>query len=503
MEQPQNSQFWQEIAKYPEAVQKSFWYGAKDLATFLGDEPQLYQTYLKYDQSKPSPDWPWWKKIVFYYSQSEYNQTINQHNMVVSIQEKSSWIYGVLQGDFNKNPTLSQILVGGVISLIPVVDQVFDIRDLISNLITLSNEKDQTPENYMALSLTAIGLIPELGSILKTTVKLIQAKATTKLSLMKTMESLETVAYKLGGACPWGRSPERWLRSQPWAQVAKDAYCCIKSNIERLTEILTHYVHRATEIFKQKIAQLINTLSQVSHSIEKYIQQLCENVRIRVTELLPQPRLAMAGHPPPKGMSNTPTNRYEVNTAGAHPTQARHQQKEEKPERDKTKENSKDDTCILRPYKPDTCKPKGKTGHHVVPDRCFRLGTRKGSGRGQIDGSLTEAEGLVVCVEGATPQRDNEHGQIHEQHTKLENELRALFIPEGSGPLIEVEVLCARSVAMVLKKCSANSLFQQLRAYHQSKGLGPKFIVRVDSKGTKARKLDPNLFGEKTQKRNF
>lgn len=498
MEQPQNSQFWQKIAKHPEAVQKSFWYGAKDLATFLGDEPQLYQTYLKYDQSKPSPDWPWWKKIVFYYSQSEYNQTINQHNMVVSIQEKSSWIYGVLQGDFNKNPTLSQILVGGVISLIPVVDQVCDIRDLISNLVTLSDEKDQTPENYMALSLTAIGLIPELGSILKTTVKSIQAKATTKLSLMKTMESLETAAYKVGGACPWGRSPERWLRSQPWAQVAKDAYRCIKSNIERLTEILTHYVHRATGIFKQKIAQLINTLSQVGRSIEKYIQQLCENVRIRVTELLPQPRLAMAGHPPPKGMSNTPTNRYEVNTAGAHPTQVRHQQKEEKPERDKTKENSKDDTCILRPYKPDTCKPKGKTGHHVVPDRCFRLGTRKGSGRGQIDGGLTEAEGLVVCVKGPTPKPDNEHGQIHAIHRKLENELKKILVPTGSGPLAEVEVICAKSIVSIIKKCDAAKLAIQLRTYHQSKGLDPNFVVRIDEKGTAIKKLPANIYGPKT-----
>ena len=69
--------------------------------------------------------------------------------------------------------------------------------------------------------------------------------------------------------------------------------------------------------------------------------------------------------------------------------------------------------CVLRPYHPDTCKAEGKTGHHVVPDRAFRLGERTGLNRKQILGGLSEGDGLVICVEGATPTPTNQHGKIH------------------------------------------------------------------------------------------
>lgn len=504
MEKQQNSQFWKEIEKHPEKVQKAFWYGAEDLGKFLGDDPKLYSSYLNYKSDKPDPNWPWYKKAIFYYSQSQTNEYVTKHNVVVAIKENSSWLGGMLQGDFNKNPTLSQIIVGGMISLIPVVDQVCDIRDLIANLITLSDEKERTSENYMALALTSVGLIPEIGSIVKTTIKAVKTKGVTKLSLMKTMESLESNAVKLGAHCPWGRAPETWLRSEPWKGVASKAYIHLQKNINRLQDTLRPLLTHGTGLFQARIKTFFTSLMSSINAVEKYIKDLCTDVSKRINELMPQPHLAMAGHSSSSGRPiNTPINRYDTNTAGSTPTQVTHQQKEVKPEKDKSKEKTKDDTCILRPYKPDTCKPKGKTGHHVVPDRCFRLGKRVGLDRHQIDGALSEADGLVICVEGATPQRDNEHGKIHELHTKLEKQLQSVLKPEGSGYLIEVEVICAQSVVKVLKKCSGKLIFEQLRTYHQSKGLGPKFIVRLDSRGSKVRKLDPNLFGGKTQKRDF
>lgn len=498
MEKQQNSQFWKEIEKHPESVQKSFWYGAEHLGTFLGDDPKLYSTYLNYKNERPDPSWPWYQKAMFLYSQSQENEYITKHNMVVTIKENSSWLCGMLQGDFNKDPTLSQIIVGGLISLIPIVDQVCDVRDLIANLITLSDEKQRTPENYTALALTSVGLIPELGSIIKTTIKAIKVKGINKLSLMKTMEGLESNAAKFGAHCPWGRAPETWLRSEPWKKVASDAYIHLQKNINRLKETLRPLFMNGAGIFQTKVRALFTSLTSVMTITEKYIKDLCADVSKKVNELMPQPHLAMAG---PSGKpANTPTNRYETNTAGSAPTQVKHQQNEAKPTKPKDKD-SIDPACLLTRYGDDICEKQGKTGHHVVPDRCFRLGNKRtGVNRRQIEGALNEADGLVICVEGATPKPSNEHGKIHIQHTLLENELRALFKPTGSGPLIEVEVLCARSVSRVLKKCSANTLFQQLRTHHQAMGLGPKFIVRVDNRGLKAKKLDPKLFGSKSKK---
>lgn len=118
-------------------------------------------------------------------------------------------------------------------------------------------------------------------------------------------------------------------------------------------------------------------------------------------------------------------------------------------------------------------------------------------------GGLTEAEGLVICVTGKDLRPDFEHGKIHKEHTKLEKELKTTFHPIGTAPLIEVEVACAKSVAWVLKKCSAASLATQLRTYHQGKGMGPDFVVRVDNKGHDARKLDIESFGNKKRKKGY
>ena len=79
--------------------------------------------------------------------------------------EALDWFWGVLQGDFNDDPSLSQTIVGSLITLIPVIDQIGDIRDIIANLHQLS--KDSSDKwKWIALAITLIGLIPVLGSAL-------------------------------------------------------------------------------------------------------------------------------------------------------------------------------------------------------------------------------------------------------------------------------------------------------------------------------------------------
>lgn len=151
--------------------------------------------------------------------------------------------------------------------------------------------------------------------------------------------------------------------------------------------------------------------------------------------------------------------------------------------------------CILRPYKPDTCKAEGKTGHHVVPDRAFRLGnTRNGAGRHQIQGGLSEADGLVICVEGATPTATNEHGKIHRLYAPMEQAIGLAGNPPGTAPLSALEAAGAAAVGKVTG-CNPASLMAQLRVYHQEKGMSPDFRVRADERGALARSLSPETFG--------
>jgi hypothetical protein len=76
------------------------------------------------------------------------------------------WIWGVLQGDFNENASTSQTVISTVISMIPFVDQICDVRDMVANCKKITVEPKES-WHWVALCLTLIGLFPTLGSLFK------------------------------------------------------------------------------------------------------------------------------------------------------------------------------------------------------------------------------------------------------------------------------------------------------------------------------------------------
>ncbi len=110
------------------------------------------------------------------------------------------WIWGTVQGDFNQDQSISQITVNTVVGLIPIVDQVFDLRDLmagVKNLIAYYMEKEEEQakhESFLGLSyeawlwlglfLLVLGCIPEVGRAVKGVLKVI---------LRKMQEALKTL----------------------------------------------------------------------------------------------------------------------------------------------------------------------------------------------------------------------------------------------------------------------------------------------------------------------
>ena len=81
------------------------------------------------------------------------------------------WFWEAVEGDFNESRSTSQILVDAGISMIPLVDQVCDLRDLIANCRKLSRDQSDV-WNWVALALTLIGLFPALGSLVKGVLKI-------------------------------------------------------------------------------------------------------------------------------------------------------------------------------------------------------------------------------------------------------------------------------------------------------------------------------------------
>lgn len=78
----------------------------------------------------------------------------------------ANWIWEVLQGDFAEEQSTAQIVTGTVISMIPLVDQLCDVRDVVANCKKI-NEDSSNRWHWLALALTLIGLFPTLGSLVK------------------------------------------------------------------------------------------------------------------------------------------------------------------------------------------------------------------------------------------------------------------------------------------------------------------------------------------------
>ena len=82
------------------------------------------------------------------------------------------WIWGALQGDFNAERSTGQIGFDMVVSLIPVVDTLCDVRDLCANI----RQYRKDPTNKITLffiATTVVGFIPELGTVVKSVLRLV------------------------------------------------------------------------------------------------------------------------------------------------------------------------------------------------------------------------------------------------------------------------------------------------------------------------------------------
>jgi hypothetical protein len=79
---------------------------------------------------------------------------------------------GALAGEWNDNPTIAMIGIDFAISLIPVLDQIADVRDLTALVyrLTVKNEYNK-PMTWVSLAFTLIGIIPTYGTVIKSASK--------------------------------------------------------------------------------------------------------------------------------------------------------------------------------------------------------------------------------------------------------------------------------------------------------------------------------------------
>lgn len=112
-----------------------------------------------------------------------------------SLEAAAEWIWNVLQGDFAEEQSTAQTITGTLISMVPLVDQICDVRDLVANCRKINQDTDNKFA-WLALALTLIGLFPCLGSLAKGCLK-IPFNYARKFALKSGAKALDSGLWKL------------------------------------------------------------------------------------------------------------------------------------------------------------------------------------------------------------------------------------------------------------------------------------------------------------------
>jgi hypothetical protein len=206
----------------------------------------------------------------------------------------AEWIWEVIQGDFNDNASTAQVATGTVISMIPFVDQICDVRDLAANCKKIKDEPDQS-WHWFSLVLTLIGLFPALGSLVKGCLKVVFASmrkagaaggVTPRLALAIDVAIAELNKFltrpevvKVLKALHWD-NPYKILAAEIRKIAGKlntgsllRAFDDVREAVESLLNLVKRW---GSDSFARKAGSLLETIDEVRRSADRGIARALE-----------------------------------------------------------------------------------------------------------------------------------------------------------------------------------------------------------------------------------
>ena len=195
--------------------------------------------------------------------------------MADNIAAAGSWTWGTIQGDFNEDQTLGQVATNAVITMIPIIDQAGDVRDITANLKFLIWDKRYDDKwVWIALVLTLIGLIPVLGSaakgVLKTVAKGLKTGA--MIPLKRLIEVLNK--FHKGNAIKWLR---KLVEDLPSHAVT------IKRKLREILEGLRDQLKSLADILPSSLSQqaedAVNSIDEVAKMADSKIDEAVKELQ--------------------------------------------------------------------------------------------------------------------------------------------------------------------------------------------------------------------------------
>jgi len=194
--------------------------------------------------------------------------------------DAADWTWGSLQGDFNEDATIGQIATNAIITAIPVVDQVGDVRDITANIkLLVWDKRYKEAAIWFALVVTLVGLIPTFGSLLKGVFKAIWKGA-------KLDEVLALFNYFMKG------NGVRWLKELKAGKLmdyideaAQYGHTIMDKVADLLTDLKSHVPQRFQNIHT-KIQDTLTSLQTVKGQINAQFTKVGDELGLKIGKLL-------------------------------------------------------------------------------------------------------------------------------------------------------------------------------------------------------------------------
>ena len=232
----------------------------------------------------------------------------------------------LIMGDFNENQMVSAQIVGGLISLIPVVDQVMDARDVSGSLYRINKQgglAKATVDQKIYLGFAAFGVVPEIGSAFKTVFKpLYKERKALKGAVNSGVAMIERMlSKKKGGALAW-------VKALDWAGNTQAAILQANLALESCIALL-EYIAQGHWWCPDHLEQLARDVSpgirKMRGQLAAPIREASRYIRTFITELLGEHAAAVvmsvasnAGSIPRNGHHGAGARGSGANSAGSH-----------------------------------------------------------------------------------------------------------------------------------------------------------------------------------------
>lgn len=215
------------------------------------------------------------------------NPHVSSQQLKKADDDVGTWFIGLLDGS-GTGP--SQIIVTAILGCVPVVGQLFDLRDLVKGIIIVS----ATPPNVMGwvdLVITLIGCIPGFGDAFKAGFKLARngENAERVFDAMRKYAKID---------------PKKALKEMDWNKLKNECLSLLNKMLDEFIDVLDSWLAKQV-IGRPKVNEVIKMMTQVKKDAPKYINSAFAEIQKTVNQMLnlhpplPSTAVGKAGHQVP------------------------------------------------------------------------------------------------------------------------------------------------------------------------------------------------------------